>query len=762
MIVQLGDRRKRNRYGPKGVIAGTLPATRDRSTVGRHLIAEGNMSLSIDRRTLLAAGGATLALAASGRAAAASPAPSAPKARVEPVVDDYYGTRITDDYRWMENPKDADWLPFLRGQNAYTRAVLDALPGRPALAKRIAALSGDAALTRHVTPAGDLLFYEQRPAGADNFKLFVRGADGSVRPLIDPTTMKMGEAHVSLDWWQPSFDGSHLVYGLSAAGSEASTLQIMEVATGKVLPERIENTDYGVTGWLPDGSGFFYIVFVNQRGTPQFYLNGECRLHRLGTDPKQDPVVLRRGLYPDVPLEEVQIPYVQTSENSEVAIVGVGDVRPEAALWTVKLADLAAGRPRFAKVAGVDDIVTSSALNGDDLYLLSNRGAIRGRVLLTSAARPDLAAAREVVPEGKTVIEKLDAARDGVFVTIMDGGIQRLARLSGGKATTISLPFEGAINGVFTSTSRDGAYLNLAGWLQPSGIWQVDGAGTVSDTGLNPPPPIDTTPYEAKRGFATAKDGVRIPYTLVYRRGMVANGNNPTLVTGYGAYQYSATPRFAGTLLAFLDAGGVYCNANVRGGGEYGREWHKGGQKETKPNSWRDLIAVCEALIADKVTSPKRLAITGTSAGGITVGRAMTERPDLFAAVISNVGWSNPIRYTAEQNVSDIDEWGPMVDAKSFRVMYDMDSYQAVKNGTPYPAVLCVTGATDPRVAPWHVAKFAARLQAATSSGNPVLLRIDFDAGHGIGSTRSQSDALAADMYAFVLWRTGAKGFQPA
>lgn len=719
------------------------------------------MSLSIDRRTMLAAGGATLALAGAGRTGAAPKAPAAPKARVEPVVDDYYGTKVTDDYRWMENPKDADWLPYLRGQNAHTRALLDALPGRAALAKRIAALTGDAAITSKVEPAGDMIFYEQRPAGADNYKLLLRGADGKVRVLIDPTTMKLGDAHMSLDWWQPSFDGSHLVYGLSASGSEASTLHIMEVATGKVLPERIENTDYGVTGWLPDGSGFFYIVFVNQRGTPQFYLNGECRLHRLGTDPKSDTVILRRGLHADIPLEEVQIPYVQTSENSPVAILGVGDVRPEAALWSAPLADLLAGKPAFAKIAGIDDIVTSVAMSGDDLYLLSNRDAVRGRVLLTSAAKPDFAKAREVMAQGEAVIEKLDAARDGVFVTLMDGGLQRLTRLRDGKATPIALPFDGSIGGVFASSSRDGAYLNLAGWLQPSGIWQVDAAGKVSDTGITPRPPIDTAPYEARRGFAAAKDGVKIPYTVLSRRGLPANGANPTLVTGYGAYQFALSPRFSAGLLAFLDAGGVYCYANVRGGGEYGREWHKGGQKETKPNTWRDLIAVCETLIADKVTSPKQLAITGTSAGGITVGRAMTERPDLFAAVISNVGWSNPIRYTAEQNVSDIDEWGPMVDAKSFRIMFDMDSYQAVKPGTPYPAVLCVTGATDPRVAPWHVAKFAARLQAATSSTNPVLLRVDFDAGHGIGSTRSQSDALAADMYGFVLWRTGAKGFQP-
>ena len=239
---------------------------------------------------------------------------------------------------------------------------------------------------------------------------------------------------------------------------------------------------------------------------------------------------------------------------------------------------------------------------------------------------------------------------------------------------------------------------------------------------------------------------------------MQQDGRNPTVIEAYGAYQVAVTPIFDPRVFAFLDAGGVYGVANVRGGGEYGRDWHLAGQKETKPNSWRDLIAVCEHLVTIGVTASAHLAITGGSAGGITVGRAMTERPDLFAAVVDRVGWANPIRYTAEQNGTDIEEWGPIIDARSFEVMYAMDSYHAVKDGVAYPAVLCQTGITDPRVAPWHMAKLAARLQAATSSNRPVLLRIDFDAGHGIGSTREQQDSLAADIWSFVLWQNGNPG----
>ncbi len=717
----------------------------------------------IDRRGFMAS--AALVLGQWPMLARAAVPKGAPVARIEPAIDDFYGTRVADPYRWMETPADRDWLPFLKGQNAATRGVIDAIPGRAALAARLSALSGDAVVTRTVKLAGNRLFFKQRPAGADNFKLFVRDGDAKPRLLIDPTTLGTADAHMSLDWWEPSFDGARLAYGLSASGSEASVLHIMEVATATVLPQRIADTDFGITGWLPDGSGLFYIAFTGKRGTPQFYLDSEVRLHRIGSDPAKDTAVLKRGLYPDIAMAEVQIPFLATFEGSGHVVAVVGDIRPEKAMWSAPLAGLLAGTPKWRRIAGFDDLVVSLAAQGDALLLLSNRDSPRGRVLRTSLAQPDFGAAHEVVPQGPMVLERLDAARDGVFVTIMDGGINRLGRITGAGAgagmAMVALPFDGAIDGVFTSPRADGAYLRMAGWLQPSGIWQVDAAGRVTDTGITPPPPVDTSPYEARRGFATAKDGTRIPYTMLARKGLKADGRNPVLVDSYGAYQLSSTPGFSPSRLALLDAGGVFVTANVRGGGEYGREWHKGGQKATKSNTWRDLIAVCEALIADRITAPAHLAITGTSAGGITVGRAMTERPDLFAAVISNVGWSNPIRYTAEQNVSDIDEWGPITDAASFRIMYDMDSYQAVRDGVRYPAVLCVTGATDPRVAPWHVTKLAARLQAASASSAPVLLRIDFDAGHGVGSTRAQSDALAADIYSFVLWQTGAPGFQP-
>jgi len=717
------------------------------------------------RRAVLKAGAAATIAAIMPnkvKAAATTPAAKAPVARIEPVTDDYWGTRLTDPYRWMENPKDPDWLPFLKGQNAHTRQVLDHLPGHGALKKRVSELTGDAAQTREVDTAGGLLFYEQRPVGSDNFKLFVADSGGNTRTLIDPTTLGKGSAHVSLDWWQVSWDGAYVAYGLSPSGSEASVLHVMRVETGEVLPERIEMTDFGSPSWLPDNSGFFYNQLTGKRGTPSLYADSQARLHRLGSDPKTDPIVLKRGLYPSIAMKELNIPGISAIAGSETVLALVRDITPEFAAYSARLEDLLAGKPDWRQICDFEDIVTDLAVIEDELYLLDTRNARRGRLLKTSASAPSLASASVVLPEEQAVMQDVHAARDGILVTFEDGGFQRLKKVGrDGSAEEIALPFQGAVRSLHASPDQDGAYLNLTSWLEPLGVWRLSADGSVTDTGINPKPPIDLSPYEAKRAFAIAGDGTRIPYSLIQRKGAPRNGNCPTLMTAYGAYQYSFNPNFSPQILAFLDQGGVYVVGHVRGGGEYGRDWHKGGQKATKPNTWRDLIAICQTLFMDRVTSPAHLAIFGTSAGGITVGRALTERPDMFAAVIDNVGWTNPLRYVAEQNVSDIEEWGPMVDADSFRILREMDAYQAVKDGTKYPAVLCVTGATDPRVAPWHVAKFAARLQVASASHKPVLLRVDFDAGHGIGSTRSQSDALAADMYSFVLWQTGVKAFQP-
>ncbi len=722
------------------------------------------MSLSLNRRRLLAGTGASLAIALMPRAAWAASIPPAPVARVAVVKDTYFGETLSDPYRWMENDKDSDWLPYLKGQNDHTRAVLDTLPRRAGLLKRIQQLSGDIVATSRVQRAGGKLFFQQRPLGADNFKLFVREAGGD-RVLIDPTLLSSATSHVSLDWWRASPSGSHVVYGLSKDGSEDSLLHIMTVADARDLPETIPNTQGATPQWLDDGSGFFYNQLTGAVNTPERYLDSQARFHRLGSDPASDPILMKRGLDPAVAFDNIQTPLILTFAGARHALLILADVRPEVRLLIAPLSDAVAGTAKWQPIAGFEDELTNFEVDGDDLYLLVNKGAPRGRILKTSVASPSIANGTEVVPQGSLVIEEIDRARDGLYLKIMDGGISRLRKLSrDGRVTEVALPFDGTIGAVFAEPSEDGVLIALSGWLTPIGLYSVDTAGRVADTGVTPKPAIDVSSYETRRFFATAKDGTKIPYSLIYKKGLKLDGSAPAWISAYGSYGAAAyTPAFQGRQMALIDAGAIVGYANVRGGGEYGREWHKAGQLANKPNTWRDLIAVCEDLCAKNYTSPAHLAIGGRSAGGIAVGRAMTERPDLFAAVVSGVGWSNPLRYVVEQNgYGEEPEWGAIAEEAGYRALKSIDSYQAVKDGTKYPAVLLTTGVTDPRVAPFHVAKMTARLQAATSSGKPILLRVDYDAGHGIGSTRAQQDREAADTYAFLLWQLGAKGYQPA
>jgi prolyl oligopeptidase len=728
------------------------------------------MRTTINRRQLLIGTGAAL-IAAETRAASQASGPGAaippaPIARVEPVKDTYFGETLTDPYRWMENDKDAEWLPFLKGQNDHTRGVLGRIPGRDALLRRIQQLSGDTVATREVQRAGAKLFFEQRPLGADNFKLFVR-ENGQVRTLVDPTALGQlaGAGHISLDWWSASPDGTRLVYGLSKDGSEDSILHVMRVADGKDLPDRIPDTEDAEPQWLDDGSGFFYNQLTGAVGTPDRYLDSVARFHHLGTDPALDPVVMKRGLTPSVSFERIQRPYVRTFLGARHVLLVLADVRPESRLLIAPLADVIANKAHWTAVAGFEDAVTGAEIDRDGLYLLANKGTPRGRILRTPVHSPQLSQAKELVPQSARVIESLGRAKDGLYLKIMDGGINRLARMRwDGHVEEIALPFDGTLSALETEPDTDGALFSFQGWLTPSDIWATDAQGHVKATGLTPKPAIDVSAYESVRAFATAPDGTRIPYSLIYKKGIKLDGSNPVWISAYGSYGSPGyTPTFAGRSLALIDAGFIVGYAAVRGGGEYGREWHKAGQLTNKPNTWRDLIAVCEELCAKKYTSPARLTIGGRSAGGITVGRAMTERPDLFAAVIDGVGWSNPLRYVAEQNgYGEEPEWGAIAEESGYRALKSIDSYQAVRDGVSYPAVLLTTGVTDPRVAPFHVAKMTARLQAASTSGKPILLRVDYDAGHGIGSTRAQQDREAADTYAFLLWRTGVPGYQPA
>lgn len=725
------------------------------------------MRLTIDRRGLLAAGAlAFLPLAA--RAVAHSNAAAAPPvARVDPVTETFFGTTVVDPYRWMENPKDKDWEPYIKGQADYARKMLDSLPGRTALGQRIGELSGTVEIVSSVHVAGPYVFVEKRPAGADNYRLFVRrGLGGKERLLIDPDARRKGDISYAMNYWLESPDGRHVLYGMSPSGSEQAIIEILETESGRVLPDRIDRAQYAQPSWLPDGSGFFFnrLAAGGRAGSTSFYKDSVCWLHKLGTDPVQDVKVLARGQFASVPARDIDFPVVVAQPGSDHVLGAmISGVQRELTLFTNTLAAARRGKGGWKPVCTAVDQVVSVAMRGGDLWLLTEKDAPRGRVVHVKASAPAFTRARAVVPQGRAVMRQLHAARDAVYIQQLDGGLGKLSRLArNGAVSAVELPFAGALTFVYANPRRDGVLAALESWVRPLEVLDVRPAGAPVATELAVKPPVDVSDFDSAELFATANDGTKIPVSVVFKKGMPRDGSAPAMIEAYGAYAISSDPYFAPRFVAWLERGGVWATAHVRGGGEYGRQWHEAGRLLTKPNTWRDLICAAEMMIADRWTSAAKLSIHGGSAGGITVGRAMTERPELFSAVISQVGVSNTLRAEFSQSgPPNIPEFGTVTNEEGFKGLLAMDAYTHVKDGERYPATLLTTGLTDPRVDPWQSAKMAARLQAASRSGKPVLLRVDYLAGHGVGSTRQQRDEEFSDVFAFALWQAGAPEFQP-
>ena len=682
----------------------------------------------------------------------------APIAKVQPVTDDYYGTRVTDPYRWMESGKDPDWMPWLQAQAKHTQGVFAAMPGRAALLGDVAARSGELTTVGHAEQAGGRVFHEIRAAGEQDTKLMVREADGRTRVLLDPTTLKNADGDQVIDRWSSSPTGRHVLVALSKRGTELSTLRVLDVDSGAFLPVAIPHA--WMMGWTRNGEAFSYLKFVGEPGTPTYYVGNEPRLHRLSGD-APDTLLAARGQHGIDARNEQFVPVI-FDPDSRTALALVRDGRNEVAIYRADADAAATGGADWTPVAGFDDVVVDFSLDGDRLYLVSKKQASGGQVLQTSATTPDLKTARVVALPGTPVIESILAVQGGLLVRTIDGPASGLWRVGGdGKATKVVLPFDGQITAMQGWATSPQVLVAMTGWFTPATVYRLDlREDALKDLALVPPPPFDTTGYEARRSQVAARDGTQVPYTLVMKQGAILDATTPVLLEAYGAYGYAALPRFNARLLAFLDRGGVYALANVRGGGEFGRDWHYAGKAATKATTWRDAIDVAQRLVADKVGSPKTMTLIGTSAGGVMLGGAINERPDLFAGAIANVGFMNPVRYVSEQNYADIEEWGgPITDASTFRTMYALDPYQHIRAGQAYPPTLVVSGLNDPRAATFHSAKYAARLAAAQDGKVPVLLRLDFGAGHGMGSSRSQLDEVWTDIYAFTLAQAGRTGF---
>ncbi|HEV8248353.1 MAG TPA: prolyl oligopeptidase family serine peptidase [Gaiellaceae bacterium] len=670
-----------------------------------------------------------------------------------------HGVEVADPYRWLEETDAPDVRRWTDEQNAATRATLDAVPFRDRIRARLDKLLQVGLLEVPVVAAG-AAFYLRRDPDQDQSVLYVREAGSTDdRPLVNTNAE---DALVTIDWFHPSQDGRLVAYGLSRGGDELSTLHVVEVATGRVLDDRIPDTRFSSVAWLPDSSGFYYTRLPAKGSVPpgEERYNSRVRFHRLGDDPADDPVVFGEGREP-TDLYELSL-----SRDGRFLLIHVNQG------WSRTILFVRERDGELRSTGEEREAIFSGRVADGRLYVLTNWEAPNWRVLELDPATLDLAGARTVVAErddaivaeialvgGRLVAHELEDASSRVRVYELPGGA--LER-------ELELPDLGSVQGTPSRRTpglagewdADELLFGFTSFLHPPAVLRCDLAtGAVTTFAeLEAPPGFDPDAYETRRVLCRSADGTSVPMFLVHRRGLEPDGSAPVFLYGYGGFNIGMTPYWVSELPLWVEAGGVYAVAVLRGGNEFGERWHRDGMLDRKQNVFDDFVAAADRLVAEGYTSRERLAICGRSNGGLLVGAVLTQRPDLCRAVVCEVPLLDMLRYHGFQVAKLwIPEYGSPEDPEQFRWLHAYSPYDRVVDGERYPAVLLTTALGDTRVDPMHARKMAARLQAATSSDLPVLLRVDEDAGHGIGKPRSMQLDAATDVWSFVFWQLGVK-----
>jgi len=718
---------------------------------------------------LAAALPATLALAASFGGIEVPPPPPA-----RPVSETFHGTTVVSPFRWMEDLKDPEVQAWMKAQNDATEAIFARIPGRATMLARIREIESKAAgLTQNATrTANGRYFFLLRDPQDNQFKLVWRErVDGPDRLIVDPEALAKatGKPHAILDF-APSPDGRRVAYAMQVGGSEIGTMHVVDLATGREAVPPVDRIRYASPIWLPDGSGLFYSrLRENFESYPVEERFDDHATHLLSLG---KPVVDRRVFSPlrdqTLALPRYAEGYIQPITGTPLAAMHVAlGVERFRLLYLGALDAAKQGKAAWRKVLSLDDQASDVAIAGGYVYVRTPKRAARFEVLRMPVARPDIADARVIMPASEGVIVAMGAARDALYVVRRDGATMSLWRVEHKPDATpqrIALPIEGAVELTGSADDVPGVVFDLGGWTRATKPFAYDpSAGKVTQLPFVTPGAYDAPDDIVAREIRyRSHDGVEVPMSIVMRKDAKLDGGNPTILYGYGAYGITEDPFLNPRWYAWVQRGGILAFAHVRGGGVYGEEWHMAGRKETKPNTWKDAIAAAEYLIAQGYTSKAKIGIFGGSAGGIFVGRAITDRPDLFAAAVPAVGVMDGPRFEfASNGAANIPEFGTVKDEKEFRALLAMSTLHAIRDGTPYPGILLAHGVNDIRVPVSESLKAGARFQQATTSGRPVLLRLEYESGHGQGSTRAQSQERTADIWTFMLWQFGVPEYQP-
>ena len=707
--------------------------------------------------------------------AAQSADTGAPAAEQHPVTDVYHGATVTDPYRWLENTADAKVHAWSAAQDARTRKYLDSLPQRaPIFQQLFSQISATSSSYAGLHAVGDTVFayYSQPPKQQPMIAALTNAADPAhARIIVDPNAINP-QGTTAIDWFEPSPDGKMLAVSMSENGSEDGALHLFDAATGKQVGPAIPRVQYptggGSLAWRADSKGFWYTRYPGpERPAVEQHFYQQIYFHQLGDDPAKDAYVAGKD-FPKVAEIKLSTRY---DPQLVIAAVANGDGGQYAhyVIDARAAADAAPGaHPAVKQITHFEDQIVAASAGADGaLYLVSRKNSPRGKLLKLEPGVTDLNRAATIVAEGDAVMlasgefggEPIVVTSDAIYLRELVGGPSRVARYDHAGKPQGSLPLPEVAAADQVEPLSDGSLLySVESYLRPAYFRRYDPkTATASDTQLVQTSPISFADAEVIRESVKSKDGTAIPINIVRRKGTQLNGMNPLLLSGYGGFGVSETPGFLGAKTRlWLDGGGVYVVANLRGGGEFGEDWHRQGALTHKQNVFEDFLAVAEHLIAEKYTDRAHLAIIGGSNGGLLMGAAFTQRPDLFRAVVSLVGIYDMLRVELDPNgLFNTTEYGSVKDPDQFKALHAYSPYHHVKDGAAYPAIFMATGETDGRVNPAHSRKMIARLQAATSSTKPIFLSINAHAGHGIGSALSIRVNQQADIYAFLFDQLG-------
>ena len=665
-------------------------------------------------------------------------------------MDVCHGVEVRDPYRWLEDGEADEVRRWSEAQARHTRAALDAIPFTAAIRARLRVLFSIGLVSAPVV-RGDRYFHQRRSGDQEQPVLYLRhGRDGGDRVLLDPAALAEDRTS-ALDWYHPSDDGRLLAYGVSEGGSEKSVLRVREVDTGRDLADVIPWTRACSLEWRPDGSGFFYTRYPEPGSVPAGEENYHRRLyeHVLGRDGREDPLVFGDDRPPE------DWPSVHLSPDGRWLAVSVSRG------WTrtdVYLRDLTAAAGGFTTVIEGVDAVFGVELRNDRLYLQTNLDAPRGRLVAADLDRPGPESWRDVLPEGPDVLEGTALIGDWIVAVWLRDASSRvtLHRGDGALLHEVALPVIGSVAGLTGEWDGREAFLGFTSYAVPPTVYRLALPEPALQLWARAPSEVDADRFRVRLVHYPSRDGTPVSMFLVDARDRPTDGRGAALLTGYGGFNVSHTPAFGRGVILFLEKGGLYAVAHLRGGGEYGEDWHRQGMLDRKQNVFDDFLAAADFLVQEGHAARGRLAIMGGSNGGLLVGAALTQRPGLFRAVVCQVPLLDMVRYHLFRIARLwIPEYGSADEPEAFRWLYAYSPYHHVRDGTPYPAVLLTTGESDSRVDPLHARKMAARLQAATSSAHPILLRIETRAGHGQGKPLSKALEEWTDVWAFVFAELG-------